>query len=286
MGWSNVTHRQLMGIGAAVLLWTTTAHAADQSRVVTLGANLTAAEQRTMIQSFGTAFQSARRITINHSQEETLLRGVAPQSEIGTRSISSSAVETERSGYGIRVTTKNITWVTPAMYANALATAGVTNARVQAAAPFPVSGTAALAGILTAYQSASGHVIPYGQERTAAQEMMTTGSLGDQIGSKAAAATLMRRVKTIVLQQHLTTASAIRPVVIREANNLSIKLSDTQINEITNLMVSISRLPIDASTLSTQLRAWEQQAARIAPPGFWQQLVIWLKRIWHAITAL
>lgn len=284
MGWNRVTHRQLIGIGIAVVLWSATAHAQNQSSVVTLGANLTASQRQAMIRSFG--LPNARQITINHQDEERLLSGVAPQSQIGTRSISSSAVTMKWAGYGIQVTTHDITWVTPAMYANALATAGVKNAKVVADAPFPVSGTAALAGILTAYQSASGTTIPYGQQRTAAQEMVATGNLGDQIGNKAAATALILNVKKTVLQKHLTTPASIRPIVIDEANRLSIRLSATQINHITQLMVSIARLPITADTLGTQLKSWEQQAAGMAPPGFWQQLVHWLQQIWRAITSL
>lgn len=170
MGWHRVTHRQLVGVGVAVVLWTTTVHAASTSRVVTVGANLTKSQRQTVLRDFGSVAVGARQIIINHGDEERLLSGVAPQSQIGTRSISSSAVAMKSRGYGIQVTTHDITWVTPSMYANALATAGVKNAEVIADAPFPVSGTAALAGILTAYQSASGTTIPFGQQRTAAKE--------------------------------------------------------------------------------------------------------------------
>ncbi len=286
MAANKMTHRQLLGIGVAVLLWSSTAHAQSPGSVVTLGANLTPSQRQEMLRDFGAASAHAQVITINHQDEERLLSGVAPQSQIGTRSISSSAVTIEPSGYGIQVTTHDITWVTPAMYANALATAGVKNAKVVADAPFPVSGTAALAGILTAYQTASGTSIPLGQQRTAAQEMMVTGNLGDQIGNKAAASTLMMRVKNTVIQNHLTSPAAIQPVVVNEANKLSITLTQNQITTITNLMVSISRLSLNAATLTTQLKGWEREAAAIAPPGFFQQLLRWLQQIWHSIIGM
>lgn len=285
MRFNKISHRQGLGVLVAVLLWTATANATNQTRVVTVGANLTAKEQRQMIQTFGAPFQSARHLTINHRQVEDLLRGVAPESIIGTRSTSSSAVQRESSGYGIRVTTQNITGVTPAMYANALATAGVKNARIEAAAPSPVSGTAALAGILTAYQSASGRDIPYTQERTAAQELITSGGLGHAIGNKAAAATLIRRAKQSVLAQHATTPGAIRPIVVSEAHKLSINLTHREINQVTDLMVSISRLPIDVESLSTQLKGFEARAADAARAGFWHHVVAWLGKIWPASTS-
>ena len=282
---NKVTHRQLAGVALAVLLWSTMAHAQGTPNVVTLGANLTSGQRQQMLTELGAA-QTARVLTINHQDEERLLSGVAPQSQIGTRSISSSAVTLEGSGYGIHVTTRDITWVTPAMYANALATAGVKNAKVAADAPFPVSGTAALAGILTAYQTASGSTIPLSQQRTAAQEMMVTGNLGDQIGSKSKAAMLVMQVKNTVIQNHLTTSAAIRPVVVNEANRLNINLTNTQIASVTNLMIALSRLPLDAQTLTSQLHSWEQKAAGVVPPGLWQQITLWLSRIWHAIQSL
>ena len=45
-------------------------------------------------------------------------------------------------GSGMSVTTSNITWCTGEMYISALATAGITDARIVVAAPFEVSGTA------------------------------------------------------------------------------------------------------------------------------------------------
>lgn len=280
------SHRQWIGIAIAVMLWSGAVHAETGASVVTLGANLTAPERQEMIRDFGSMAQGARMLTITHQDEVRLLSGIAPAAQIGTRSISSSAVTSEAPGYGIHVTTRNITWVTPAMYANALATAGVQNAQVTADAPFPVSGTAALAGILTAYQAATGSTIQYGQQRTAAKEMVVTGNLGQQIGSKSKAAALMLRTKNIVVSRHLSTAAAIRPVVINEANRLSISLTASQITEITNVMLSISRLSLNPAAITVQLKTWEQEAASVVPPGFWQQLLHVLQQIWQAIISV
>ena len=76
--------------------------------------------------------------------------------KIGKRTISSAYVELLEKGEGIEVDTHNITWVTREMYANALVTAGVENAKVIAAAPFKVSGTGALTGIMKAFEAVTG----------------------------------------------------------------------------------------------------------------------------------
>ena len=271
-------------LAAVALLAFQPARAFAQNSVVTLGGNLSAAQRQTMRQTFNRP--GARTIIIRHQDEERLLAGIAPQSEIGARSISSSAVTIKPAGTGIQVRTHHITWVTPLMYANALATAGVKDAQVEVDAPFPVSGTAALAGILTAYQTASGSRIGLGQQQTAAREMVVTGNLGDQIGNKAKASALIMNVKSRVIGGHLTSAAAIRPVVVAEAHRLSITLNRTQIDGIIHLMVAISRLPLNPATVAVQLRGWQNQAAGVLPLGVWPQILRWLRVIWDAVRSL
>ena len=70
------------------------------------------------------------------------------KSVIGSRALSSVLVEGKKDGNGIRVTTKNITYCTPGMYENALATAGIKDADIVVAGPFKISGTAALVGAI------------------------------------------------------------------------------------------------------------------------------------------
>jgi uncharacterized protein YpuA (DUF1002 family) len=53
---------------------------------------------------------------------------------------------------GIQVRTANLNYITSNMIASNLATAGITHCEVVAAAPFEVSGTGALTGILMAYE--------------------------------------------------------------------------------------------------------------------------------------
>lgn len=276
--------RRWIGIGAAIALWSAHAQAAQPNVVVTLGANLTPVQRQQVVQTI--APKHAQMLTITHQDEERLLSGVAPQSQIGTRAISSSAVIIKPAGSGLAVRTYNITWVTPAMYANALATAGVKDAKVVVDAPFAVSGTAALAGILTAYQSASGSPISFSQQQTAAKEMVATGDLGDQIGSKSTAATLVLRVKNVVVNRRLMSADSIRPVVVSEANQLHVTLNDTQINTITQLMVSVAHFSLNGGTLQSQLKAWEQEARQITPPGLWQQIVQWLRQLLRTIAVI
>ena len=251
---------------------------------VTLGDNLSPGQRQQMLNYFGVTSSTVTVITVNNQEEHQLLGGIAPSYQIGTRSISSSYVVPESLGYGIRVATYNITWVTPAMYANALATAGVKNARVVVAAPFGVSGTAALAGILIAYQKARGVQLSPQRTRTAAREMVVTGNLGDAIHNKQKAAELILLVKQEVVHQDLKSPQQIRSVVIEMANRLNIRLTSPQINQITDLMVQLGTLSISYQSFSRQLSGIEQDLRANQP--FWTQLLAWWNNLWQRIFGL
>ena len=124
---------------------------ADSGEVVTLGANLNASQKQAILNYFGVDEANSNIIYVNNQQERKYLGGIAPEAQIGRVTMSSSYVVPTTSG-GINVKTSNITWVTSSMIASTLATAGVENANVVAAAPFPVSGTGALTGITIAFE--------------------------------------------------------------------------------------------------------------------------------------
>lgn len=72
------------------------------------------------------------------------------------------------------------------MYLNALMTAGVKDAKVYVTAPFEVSGTAALTGLIKAYEVSSDEAISEDVKQVANQELVTTSELGDKIGNENA----------------------------------------------------------------------------------------------------
>ncbi len=114
---------------------------ADGARVVTLGANLTQNQRDTMLKYFGVNENEVIILDVNNQEERKYLQGVASEAQLGKKTYSCAYVEPTKSGSGINVKTANITWVTPAMVATTLSTAGLTDADVVIAANFPVSGT-------------------------------------------------------------------------------------------------------------------------------------------------
>ena len=142
------TMKRLLCIILAVLMFASLGAAAYadgdvQARAV-IGANLDENQIAAVYQLFNVKRGDVKEMTVTNAEEREYLEGYVDESLIGTRSISCVYVELLAEGAGMDVTTSNITWCTPEMYISALATAGITDARVVVAAPFEVSGTAAL----------------------------------------------------------------------------------------------------------------------------------------------
>ena len=231
---------------------------ADSYKVVTLGGNLTNSQKEDMLKYFGVSRQDADVIEVNIDEEKKYLSDVASSDQIGTKSISCAYVEPTTGG-GLNVSTHNISWVSSSMIKNALITAGVKNANVKAAAPFTVSGTAALTGILKGYEnSSSGSKIDENKKKVANDELMTTGDIGDKIG-KDKAAGLMNDIKKQVVQDKPKTEAGVKKIVENVTNNYNIDLSKGDINKITSVMNKINGLNLNFGEIQGQLNGVTNQ---------------------------
>jgi uncharacterized protein YpuA (DUF1002 family) len=225
---------------------------ADAFKVVTLGADLTNEQKEEMLKYFGIKKEEANVLEVNRQEEEKYLGDVASKKQLGTRSISCSYVEPTDSG-GLNISTHNIYWVTDSMIKNALITAGVENANVKAAAPFNVSGTAALTGILKGFEnSKGGKKIDENKKKVANEEMVVTGELGDKIGKDEAANTI-NEIKKDVVKKKPKTDKEIEKIVVNITNNYGNKLSDEDVQKITDLMKKINGLNLDFGKIKSQL---------------------------------
>ncbi len=225
---------------------------ADQSDVVTLGADLSQEQQKQILDYFGVKEDEVLILTVTNEEEREYLEGIASKEHIGTRALSSAYVKLASKGAGIRVKTHNITWVTQEMYANALVTAGVENAEINVTAPFNVSGTAALTGIMKAFEEATGKKLSSEAKEAANEELFVTGDLGDDIG-KEEAAELIKKIKQEVAKDKIKNPNEIRHVIEIIAKDMNITLTDAQIEKVQDLMEKISRLDLNVEKISEQL---------------------------------
>lgn len=227
---------------------------ADAYKSVTLGGDLSEQQKADMLKYFGVSKQDANVIEVNIDEERKYLGNTASKDQIGNRSISCSYIEPTTSG-GINVATHNIYWVNSNMIKNALITAGIQNANVKAAAPFNVSGTAALTGILKGFESSkSGNKISEANKEAANQELVTTGNLGQKIG-KDKAAGLMNEVKKEVVEQKPSDKAETEKIVKKVLGNYKYDLSDKDVNNITDTMNKISSLNLDYNKIKGQLNS-------------------------------
>ena len=211
---------------------------ADAARVVTLGADLTDAQKQTMMKYFNVSSDQVQIMTITNQDEHNHLDNIAPQSQIGTRTLSCAYVKPTQSG-GIKVRTANLNWVTGNMIATTLSTSGVKNCEVVAACPMEVSGTGALTGIQMAYEQASGKKLDETKTKLANEEMVVTGNLADQVG-KNEATTVVNQSKMDVIQNNVQNADEIQNIVINVAEQNNVSVSQEEIDKIVSLLEKIA----------------------------------------------
>lgn len=224
---------------------------ADSSKVVTLGANISKQQRADMYEYFGTTPEQVQTIEVNNSDERKYMEGIATEQQIGRKTFSCSYIEPTDSG-GVQVKTANLTFVTSSMIASTLATSGIENCNVVAAAPIAVSGTGALTGIMMAYETASGQDLNEGQKEAAVEELVTTGEIADSVGQEQASA-LVNDVKEQVIEDNLTDASEIQKVVDEAASNQGVTLTKEQMDKIVALMKTISQYDYDVKALKNTL---------------------------------
>ncbi len=143
-------------------------------------------------------------------------------------------------------------WVSEAMFANALITAGVEDAEVYVTAPMNVSGTAGLTGLIKAYEIAADIVIPEEQKQVANEEMIRTAELGESIGVEKATE-LMNRIKEELAENPIETEGDLRDLIRRLAEELGITLTDQELDGLVSLFMRMKDLNINWDQVQEQI---------------------------------
>ena len=217
---------------------------AKQSRAV-IGANLDEAQVNSVYSMFGVRKGDTAQLTLTNQEERQYLEGYVEDALIGTRSISCVYVELLEEGKGMDVITNNITWCTPEMYISALATAGITDAKIVVASPFEVSGTAALAGVYKAYEDMTGKKLDDIAKLVSTQELTITGQLAAEIGSMDSTF-IVNELKLILDQTAKMSDEQIVEQIKLISQRYNVSLSDNQINQLLTLCRSMEKLNPDA----------------------------------------
>ena len=243
------TMKRLLCIILAVLMFASLGAAAyadgdAQARAV-IGANLDENQIASVYQLFNVKRGDVKEMTVTNAEEREYLEGYVDESLIGTRSISCVYVELLAEGAGMDVTTSNITWCTPEMYISALATAGITDAKIVVAAPFEVSGTAALTGVYKAYEDLTGKKLDDLAKAVSTQELTITGELANEIGEMDSTS-IVNDLKMMLDETAQMTDEEIREQIIQIAATYNVNLTENQINQLISLCRSLEGLDADA----------------------------------------
>ncbi len=206
-----------------------------------IGSDLTDEQITSVYSLFGVGRGRVVELRVSNADERAYLEGFVDSKVIGTRSISSVYVELKNDGSGMDVTTNNVTWCTPEMYIAALATAGITDAKIIVAAPFPVSGTAALVGVYKAYEDMTGQKLDNTAKLVSTQELTITGELAQEIGNMDSVS-IVNDLKMILTETQNMTDEQIRQEILNIAAQYGVKLSDGQVNQLIKLCRSLEGL--------------------------------------------
>ena len=279
----------LAGILTAVMTAATVmpVMAAEQKYCVALGADLKAEERETVLKLLNVTEDdvAASSVTVTNEEEHNYLDDYLSQSVIGTRALSSVYVREASEGYGIQVTTHNISYCTTGMYQNALATAGMKDATVVVAGPFDLSGTAALIGAIKAYSEISGEPLKAEAVEAATEELVTTGEVAEDIGSEDAEA-LVGAVKDAIVAQGITDEADIDKAIDDAAEKLDLSLSEEDQQKVNELMQKIGDLDLDVDQLKSQAKQLYDKLGELninvskeEVQGFFAKIIAWIKQL-------
>jgi uncharacterized protein YpuA (DUF1002 family) len=264
------------------------ADAVEGDVIVSLGENLTEQQEKDMLAELEVP-ENAQMITVSNKEEHDYLGEFIPKSQIGSRAISSASITMGAKESGLEVQTNNITWVTDEMYINALTTAGVKDATIQISAPFEVSGTAALTGIMKAYEATTNKEIPEEIKKVANEEMVKTAQLGDSIGADNAAS-LMGKVKDEIAKNEPKTEADLRALIEQVAAELGITLTDAELDMLVDFFNQLKAMDIDWNQVKEQLSVTAEKVSTFLQSeegqSFLQKLQDFLNRSLDTIREL
>ena len=228
--------------------FTAFADVVEGDRVISLGQDLTEDQKQQMLNNFG-ANGEEEIIYVTNQDEHNYLGDYIPAGKIGSKAISSAMITYTKKGSGIKVDiSSTINYVTGDMYRNALQTAGVEDADIKVDSPVNVSGTAALTGIMKAYEFSTGTAIPEEVKKAANEELVVTSELGETIGSEKATE-LINDIKVKIAEEKPQSREEVKQIVINIVNQYNINLSDGQIESITNFFDHLRTIDIDWDAL-------------------------------------
>ena len=263
----------------------------DDKPYLALGADLTADQQHTVLSYMGIEaadFDKYDVAYVSNAEEHQYLDSYVPKKQIGTKALSSVLVSLADSGNGLKVSTYNINYCTAGMYKNALATAGVEDANVIVAGPFPLSGTAALVGTFEAYEKLTGKELDESVVDAAMDELVTTGDLEQSIdGDSNDVEAMIADLKGQIASGKIKTPEEIEQAIEKLADKYDLKLSDDDKQKLLGLMKKLQGLDLNWDSIKNQASAWASQLQnQLADKNIGQKIAAFFEKLFDMIRSL
>ncbi|MDO4554291.1 MAG: DUF1002 domain-containing protein [Lachnospiraceae bacterium] len=283
----------IMVMGVILPSVSASADAVTEKPYLSLGADLSESEKAKVLDLLGideSDLDDYTVGTVTNAEEHDYLDSYVSSSVIGSRALSSVLVTLTEEGSGIDVETSNITYCTSGMYRNALVTAGISDATIQVAGPFNITGTAALVGVMKAYEDMTGEEISEESKDAATNELVATGEIAGSLGDTDTAEQLLALIKDKVVTEGLDSEEEILDAIDESCEELNVTLSDDDKQLLQELMDKISQLDLDTNQLKEQAEEiynkLSDMGIDIKSESFWQSVKSWLNRVIDGITGL
>lgn len=232
--------------------------AANSGKTIMLGESLNDPQRQELLDYFG-AKSNDRVETITVAETQDAMK------EIIARPISSAyssiAFTCRDLGDGLEVKTRNITIITPSLYAMALVTAGIGDGELLVAAPndAPAEGMTALTGVFKTWEIApcDSGTTSKERQRLALEELALAVEIGQTVGTPnavQAAGNLVLYTQQAVVIDDLTKADEISDAIAQQELLQGITVPAPLRERLVDFMVRLAKEKIDWSTFSA---GWE-----------------------------
>lgn len=261
--------------------------------ILALGEDLTKAQEES-VRDFLNAPDGTRTIIVT---DETIIEqlGLDPNNPANYAGgcYSSAYVKLLDGNKGITVDARNLTEVTSSMLMNALITSGITSAKVKVTAPFKVTGTSALSGILAGIEDVSGFEISLKQKETAQKEIETTVEIAEEVGQEEAS-TIINDIKTEVIKEQPKNEKEITKIVNNITKEYNIEISDKSKESLVTLMTDVNDLELNYSELKGALTQagdtlkdkLKDLGVKLKEEGFFEKIWNFISDLWNKFLSL
>lgn len=254
---------------------------AGDARAV-IGADLSDDQIEQVYEMFEIARGDAAELEVTNAEERQYLEGLVSDSVIGTKSISCIYLEVLEEGEGLEIATYNLNYITQEMIINAVVTAGVYDARIIVAAPFEVSGTAALTGIYKAYEDITGEQLDDLAKLLGTQELVITAEIADAVGSFDAAQ-IVNDLKKVLAETSEISDEELRESIIEIAADYNVNLTDSQISQLITLCRGLEGL--SSEELQKKVEYVQDTVKKLAEAGKTVSVIVAkVKEVFDAIA--